>query len=212
VTLPAHAAAQSALDRLHEQLILTRRVRVLVRHLARTVPSGTTLLDVGSGDGAVAHALMQARPDVRAEGIDVLVREGTHIPVRAFDGRHIPLADGSVGTVLLVDVLHHADDPASLLREAARVARDAVIVKDHLADGVLAVPTLRFMDRVGNARHGVRLPYRYLRRAEWNEAIAGAGLRVDSWEGELGLYPRPAGWIFDRGLHFLARLAPAQRG
>lgn len=199
----------SALDGLHGRYVLGRRVRVLARLLARLVPAEAELLDVGSGDGAVAHALMLARPDVHAEGLDVLVRSGARIPVRHFDGRTIPAADRSAGTVLLVDVLHHADDPAALLREAGRVARDAVIVKDHLADGFLAVPTLRFMDRVGNARHGVRLPYRYLRRSEWEDAIAGAGLRIDAWEGTLGLYPPPASWLFDRGLHFMARLAPS---
>ncbi len=199
----------SALDGLHGRYVLGRRVRVLAHRLSRLVPAGADVLDVGSGDGEVAHALMLERPDVRAEGLDVLVRSGARIPVRHFDGRTIPAAGRSVGTVLLIDVMHHADDPAALLREAGRVARDAVVVKDHLADGFLAVPTLRFMDRVGNARHGVRLPYRYLRRPEWEAAIAGAGLRIDAWEERLGLYPAPATWLFDRGLHFVARLVPS---
>jgi SAM-dependent methyltransferase len=201
--------SRGPLDAVHERLVLGRRVGVLAAWLARLVPRGADVLDVGSGDGEVAHALMRLRPDVGAEGVDVLVREDTRIPVHAFDGREIPRADASVSTVLLVDVLHHADDPAALLREASRVAREAVIVKDHLADGLLAVTTLRFMDRVGNARHGVRLPYRYLRRAEWDDAIGGAGLRVDAWEERLGLYPAPARWLFERRLHFVARLTPA---
>lgn len=196
----------SALDGVHERFVLGRRVRVIAGHLAALVPRNSDVLDVGAGDGAVAYSLVRRRPDLRAEGIDVLVREGTHIPVRPFDGSHIPAADRSVGTVLLVDVLHHTDEPAALLREAARVARDAVVVKDHLVQGLLARPTLRFMDRVGNARHGVRLPYNYLTRREWDEAFAIAGLRVDAWVAQLGLYPAPASWLFDRGLHFAARL------
>lgn len=197
-----------ALDRVHDRFVLDRRVRVIVDQLAQLVPHGTRLLDVGSGDGAVALALMNQRPDVSAEGIDVFVRGTTHIPVREFDGKRIPFADKSVGTVMMIDVLHHTDDPAALIAEAARVARDAVVIKDHLADGFLAVPTLAFMDRVGNVRHGVRLPYNYLSRAEWERAFASAGLRVDAWRSRLGLYPAPATWLFDRGLHFATRLVP----
>lgn len=204
---PPHVMGQ-ALDSVHERFVLGRRVRVIAHHLAALVPQGSDVLDVGAGDGAVAHALLLERPDLRAEGIDVLVREKTHIPVRPFDGTHIPAEPRSVGTVMLVDVLHHTDDPGAMLREAARVARDAIVVKDHLVQGVLARPTLRFMDRVGNARHGVRLPYNYLTRAQWNEAFAVAGLRVDRWIPALGLYPRPASWLFDRALHFATRLVP----
>jgi hypothetical protein len=37
-----------------------------------------------------------------------------------------------------------------LLREAARVAREAVVIKDHTKNGLAADATLRFMDRIGN--------------------------------------------------------------
>jgi SAM-dependent methyltransferase len=196
----------SVLDSVHDRFVLDRRVRVIVGHLAALVPHGSDVLDVGAGDGAAALELTRQRPDLRARGIDVLVRERTHIPVMQFDGIRIPMPDRSVGTALLVDVLHHTDDPAGLLAEAARVARDGVVIKDHLADGPLAVPTLRFMDRIGNARHGVRLPYNYLTRRRWDDAFAHAGLLVDAWIPALGLYPPPASWLFDRGLHFAARL------
>ena len=197
-----------ALDSAHDRLVLGRRVRVLAERMAELMPPDARVLDVGSGDGEIAAEVMRLRPDVRMEGIDVLVRADTRILVRVFDGAHIPGGDASVDVTMLVDVLHHADDPAALLAEAGRVCGRAVIVKDHLTDPPLAVPTLRFMDRVGNARHGVRLPYRYLSRAEWLAAIDGAGLRVDRWVPHLGLYPAPASWLFERGLHFAARLVP----
>ena len=97
-----------------------------------------------------------------------MVRPNTHIAVAAFDGMHIPFDDGSVDIVSFVDVLHHTDDPLILLREAARVARRYVLIKDHLRDGLFAAQTLRFMDWVGNYGHDVVLPYNYLRRADWH--------------------------------------------
>ena len=62
---------------------------------------------------------------------------------------------------MFVDVLHHTEDPMALLGEAVRVARKTIVVKDHTLNGFLAGPTLHFLDRVGNARHDVALPYNY---------------------------------------------------
>jgi hypothetical protein len=62
------------------------------------------------------------------------------------------------------------------------------------------------MDWVGNARHGVRLPYKYLSRAEWDRAFDQSRLAVRRWQSALSLYPAPASWLFDRSLHFIAML------
>ncbi|MGI8496350.1 MAG: class I SAM-dependent methyltransferase [Gemmatimonadaceae bacterium] len=196
----------SWLHRAHGGLVAPRRVRVLRDHLASILPPGVRVLDVGCGDGELAAAVAAARPDIEIRGIDVLVRSGTRIPVAPFDGRHIPDPDSSSDVVLLMDVLHHAEDPAALLREAARVARLAVIVKDHVREGWLAGTTLRLMDWVGNARHGVRLSYAYWSKPDWERELARAGLRADWRLSTLGLYPAPASWVFERGLHFIARL------
>jgi hypothetical protein len=93
-----------------------------------------------------------------------------------------------------------------LLREAARVARQAVIIKDHTRDGLLAEPTLRFMDWIGNARHGVVLPYNYWRKEAWLKAFDDLDLRITSWNDRLNLYSPPLGLLFDRSLHFISRL------
>lgn len=199
------------LDRVHESFVRSRRARVLTRWFAGQIPRGATLLDVGCGDGQIARGIARACPGVEVRGIDVLVRPDAAIPVEAFDGSRIPHADGSRDFVLFVDVLHHTNDPMVLLREACRVARRGVLIKDHTADGVLAVPTLRFMDRVGNLRHGVRLPYNYWPRARWDAAFAELRLRPVVWESHLGLYPAPADWVFGRGLHFAARLEALPR-
>jgi SAM-dependent methyltransferase len=194
------------LGRFHSGFVHTRRVTVLARHLAKLLPPNAYVLDVGCGDGALAALLLELRPDIRVEGVDVLVRPHTAIPVRPFDGVRIPYDDRSVDVVLMVDVLHHTDDPTVLLRESARVARREVLIKDHLREGFAARLTLRGMDWVGNARHGVRLPYNYLSRAEWDSAFDRSRLFVHRWQSALHLYPAPASWLFDRSLHFIAAL------
>jgi hypothetical protein len=62
------------------------------------------------------------------------------------------------------------------------------------------------MDQVGNARHGVALPHVYWPRSEWMRAFESLGLRVEDWRPQLGLYPWPASWVFERSLHFMVWL------
>jgi SAM-dependent methyltransferase len=196
----------SAIEYIHAKYTYSRRVRVLTEHLAKIMPQGARVLDIGCGDGLIAHMIMKKRPDIETVGLDILMRKEAYIPVSEFDGRTIPYADNSFDVVRFVDVLHHTEDPLVLLREAARVARQAIILKDHTRNGLFADATLRFMDWVGNARHGVVLPYNYWPKQRWLEAFAALSLRVAVWEDHLNLYPLPMGLLFDRSLHFVARL------
>ena len=195
------------LDLFHGRFVGDRRVNVLARQIADLLPPNSTVLDVGCGDGLLTSKVAALRPDCSFRGIDVLARPSTLIPVDLFDGQHIPLADASVDAVMFVDVLHHTDDPSVLLREARRVARQCVVIKDHRRDGLLAGPTLRVMDWVGNARHGVRLPYNYLSEREWREALEAARMQPEVWRQRLGIHTGLLDAIAGRGLHFLARLA-----
>lgn len=199
------------LERLHDRHHHQRRLRVLGRCLAELIPTGARVLDVGCGDGLLTSFLARSRPDLQLVGVDVLVREGAHVPVDRFDGRTLPYPDGSFDAVLCVDVVHHAEDPEALLAEAARVARQWVVLKDHLLAGALAGPTLRFMDRVSNRRHGIEIPCHYWELERWRLAFARLGLVVEVWNGRLGLYPGWARPLFERGLHFAARLGRGGR-
>lgn len=198
----------SVLGSTHGRLVHQRRVTVLAAHLARLLPPSASVLDIGCGDGKLAALLLEQRPDLSIRGVDVLVRPDPAIQVEEFDGTHLPYPDGSFDHALLIDVLHHTDDPRVLLREAARVVRRAVVIKDHLRDQWLAGPTLRLMDWVGNARHGVRLPYNYLSTPEWKAAFGALGLSVERWDTRIGLYPWPASRVFGRELHVIAQVAP----
>ena len=194
------------LGRMHGQYVHSRRVRVLQECLSQLLPERARVLDVGCGDGLLSSLVMAQRKDVEISGIDVLVREGTKIPVTGFDGMRIPFPDKSFDAVMFVDVLHHTDDPMILLSEAKRVASKAIVIKDHRRNGVLAGPTLRFMDWVSNAPHGVVLPYNYWPHEKWRQAFAAMKLDVAVWKEDLQLYPKTVDWLFGRSLHFVSRL------
>ena len=191
--------------RLHARRVEGRRTHVLADRLAKVIPQRCSVLDVGCGDGRVGKEILRRRPDLKIEGVEVLVRDAVEIPVQPFDGVHLPFPDRHFDVVLFTDVLHHTADPMILLREASRVAQRCIVIKDHLKEGVLGAATLRFMDFVGNSRYGVVLPYNYWKREQWKDAAATLGFEEEVWSEQLHLYPWPFSLLFDRSLHVIAR-------
>lgn len=126
-----------------------------------------------------------------------------------YDGREFPFADKSYDYVTFVDVLHHTTDPMMLLSEARRVAREGVVIKDHLCDTRWGKRILGFMDWVGNSQYGVALPSNFWSSRQWGEAWEKLGVQPDAWITHIGLYPRPFRPLFEDGLHFLARIPTA---
>jgi hypothetical protein len=110
---------------------------------------------LGYGDGLVAHRILERRGDLELFGADVLLRSSTLFPSVSFDGWKLPFVSGEFNVVMLIEVLHHTRDVSAILPEAARVSKEHLLIKDHLADRILAKPTLRFTDIVGNVRYGI---------------------------------------------------------
>ena len=89
-------------------------------------------LDVGCGNGTLlAAAAAAGRPGI---GIDVsmawlvvaarmIAEHGGHPVLACAMAEALPLADGTVGGVVSLDVIEHVGDPAAYLREISRVAR-----------------------------------------------------------------------------------------
>ena len=193
-------------DWVHRKYIHPRRVRVLAAGIASLLPDRCSVLDVGTGDGWVARLIHDARPGAEIVGIDTQVRQETHIPVVRYDGMTIPFPDGRFDVVLFVDVLHHAPDPRVLLGEGRRVGSRHIIVKDHTCQNRFDAAILRWMDDVGNTQHGVPVTYRYESRSQWAEDFASLDLVPSAWIDRLGLYPAPVSLLFERRMHFVARL------
>jgi SAM-dependent methyltransferase len=188
-------------------LVGNRRARLLATHVADAIPIRGTLLEVGCGDGTVATALMRLRPDLRVAGLDTAVQPDAAIPVAVYDGQVLPYDNDAFDYVLLSGVLTRAPNRGFLLVEAARVAARGVVVYDHVAEGRLARPALRALQRLGG--HRTAGPADFLTRREWQALFARARLSLMSEAGRLGLYLPPLDWLFGRRLHFVALLVRA---
>lgn len=100
--------------------------------IARVLPLHADVLDVGCGNGFIAHHLggLLGKPVV---GLDVGDSTAARIKYLPCDGRHFPVRDQSFDAVLLCYVLHHAHDAGLVLNEVNRVLREggvAIIYED----------------------------------------------------------------------------------
>ena len=203
---PQTSRPLSWIGRWHHGFVFQRRTRVLAELLAAQIPQGASVLDIGCGDGTIGSLIAHLRPDVSIQGVEFLVRPGCKIECHAFDGSRLPFPDASFDVCLFVDVLHHTLDPVILLREAARVSRSFVLLKDHLDENVFDDATLRFMDWAGNRPYGVVLTYNYQSPKQWAEHFSSCSLAEASWSTQVPLYPAPFSLLVGRGLHFVSLL------
>lgn len=191
---------------LHGYLVHKRRVAVLSDSLKTMLPASSTLLDVGCGDGTIAKLLSQKVPGLKVMGVEYAPRPSCAIPCTGFDGIHLPFPDKSFDGAMFVDVLHHSLDPLAILRDASRVCRNFILIKDHFSENLLDYSILRLMDWVGNRPHAVVLPYNYLSEENWKKLYSDAGLTLQKLEQEMPLYPVPFSFIFGGNLHFISVL------
>lgn len=196
------------LEFIHGRFIHPARIRNLSDALGSHVGEGSTLLDVGSGDGLLAAMVAEKRGLSQVCGVDVLVRSNPAVPTTVFDGRKIPHGDDSWDYVMAVDVLHHAGEQEVLFREMLRVARKAVLIKDHLCWNAFDHWMLLKMDGVGNDRHGVAVTGKYLSQKQWGELIRDAGAKVEYFSNRVRIYPWPLSTVFGRGLHCIYVIKP----
>jgi SAM-dependent methyltransferase len=126
-----------------------QQARQMLEHLMRAGENRGILVDVGAGAEAFRLA-----PYWQGRRIALDLRFSDDVDVMA-DGQALPLLEGSVDAVLLMEVLEHVPDPLCLLQECARILRPS----GHLC---LTVPQYHILhnhpaDYFRFTRHGIEL-------------------------------------------------------
>jgi ubiquinone/menaquinone biosynthesis C-methylase UbiE len=144
--------------------------------IARVIPKASEVLDVGCGNGFIAHHL-SAILGTTVVGIDVGPAPQAAIEYRRFDGIHFPLADDSVDAVLLCYVLHHAQDIHAILGEVRRVLRPdgRVIIYEDIPEtwwdkGVCWIHNQQWKNRTG--------PCNFRAPGKWAALFESVGFKV----------------------------------
>jgi len=193
---------------LRETLGSTQRLNI-VRQISALLPDHrATVLDVGCGNGLFAHDLMRIKPRLSILGAETKPQAMCRIQQCGYDGKTLPFRDKQFDYVLLINVLHHADDPAMVLSEAARVALHGVVIKDHYANSRLDFYTLVAMEKIGNAFVDISQPYNFLSENQWSTLFERVGLRIQDLRKRFVCYNTIVDLVFGRNLHFVARVAP----
>jgi SAM-dependent methyltransferase len=98
-----------------------------------------SILDVGSATGRGLPRLTEGLPNALVcgvEPVEALVRQGISsgvtqgLPLLMASGDALPFADKSFDAVCEFAMLHHVPDPARVVREMLRVARNVVVISD----------------------------------------------------------------------------------
>ena len=196
----------------HRRAVSQPRVERVAAALAAQIGRADSLLDIGAGDGIVGEAVGSRVGASRVEGVDVLVQPNAVIPVTAYDGEHLPFEDGAFDAVTLSDMLHHAEHPERVLREALRVAKHVVAIKDHFRFGHVTGAVLLAMDVVGNAASGVFVRGRYLAPSGWSVLVREADGRIAGLTWPLRIHDAPWRFVTGDRLQFAARIERAGEG
>ena len=179
---PLVYAVEGALGGVQRRWRRERRRRLVGRsydmalEVARVLPAGSKVLDVGCGSGYIAHHLSSLL-GAPVAGIDVRKSTDAAIDYAAFDGAHFPAGDSSFDAVLLCYVLHHAQDQHAFLREVKRVLRGGglVVVYEDIPDSPWDAAACHAHDRAWRSRTG---PCTFRRADGWRRVFDAAGFEV----------------------------------
>lgn len=148
----------------------------MAQEIARAIPHQSRVLDVGCGNGYIAHHL-SAMLDAGVVGIDLDETTDAPIDYRPFNGTHFPVETESFDAILLCYVLHHAQNLDVVMGELGRVLRDgglAVVYEDMPEAGwdriVCWIHNLKWRNRTG--------PCSFRLEHEWRSLFCSAGFEI----------------------------------
>ncbi len=136
--------------------------RQLMQSIARLVPPGSRVLDLGCGDGALLDLLKRERGctgyGVEIDDANVLacLKRGVDVIQLNLDEGLAMFEDDSFDVVLQIDTLQHLRNAETMLRETARVGRVGIVAFPNFAHWPNRLAVLR-----GRMPVTRRLPYQW---------------------------------------------------
>ena len=130
--------------------------------IARLVPEGARVLDLGCGDGAMLDYLQRERGcsgygiEIADANVLACVRRGVNVIQLNLDEGLAMFGDNSFDVVLQIDTLQHLRNVEVMLRETARVGKSGIVAFPNFAHWPNRVSVLR-----GRMPVTRRLPYQW---------------------------------------------------
>ena len=136
--------------------------KATMQALARLVPPGSRVLDLGCGDGAMLSYLQRERGcsgygiEIADANVLACVQRGVDVIQLNLDEGLALSADNSFDVVLQIDTLQHLRNAEVMLRETARVGRTGIVAFPNFAHWPNRLSVLR-----GRMPVTRRLPYQW---------------------------------------------------
>lgn len=158
------------------QWLMRRRGRRKAAWIAPYV-AGTSVLDLGAGEGYVGEALRD-RTGCEVTLVDVVDLHRVALPFQLYNGRHLPFGDRQFDTVVASLILHHCEDPLQVLCEAARVSRSRIVIIESIYQSEWERKLLTFLDRLANGIRSegqISAPLHFRTEVEWMRDFRNLG-------------------------------------
>ena len=136
--------------------------KATMQALARLVPEGSRVLDLGCGDGSMLDYLQRSRGcsgygiEIADANVLACVRRGVNVIQLNLDEGLAMFGDNSFDVVLQIDTLQHLRNAEVMLRETARVGRTGIVAFPNFAHWPNRLSVLR-----GRMPVNARLPYEW---------------------------------------------------
>lgn len=156
-----------------------RRAEVKRKRLLPFFTKGETVLEVGSGNGALTKLLRTE--GMKMSALDVVDKSlFEDVVVEVYDGNKFPFTDKQFDVCQLITMLHHTTNAEQLIREAKRVSNRVIIMED-MYEGLFQKYLTWFMDSLVNWEFYGH-PHTNQTDADWKELFERNGLVVEKVE------------------------------
>ncbi len=135
-----------------------------------------SVLDLGAGRCLIGKEI-EKNTSSKVTSVDVMDLNETNLKLTLYDGKTLPFKDNSFDTVLIAYVLHHCDDPESVLKEAARVCRGNIILFEDIDVDVIEKTADFIANKIINSKD-ISTPFNFKSREEWFKIFKNLKLKV----------------------------------
>ena len=148
-----------------------------LKHLNGWIRKNDRILDLGAANSCLGQ-LLEKNYNCHAISLEVTqYQTQNRLPLVIFNGRDIPFKDNSFDIVLILFVLHHAEEPAQVLKEAKRICRRSVIVFEDYIESWHDLLHFRIFHDLLEWYTALAAPQHELNMEQWSQLAKETGFK-----------------------------------